>query len=39
VKLIKKYYEAIRKTKKDLTFSCMDKLGVLWDDKKRMEKF
>ena len=23
------------KTTKDLTFSYMDKLGVLWDDKKR----
>ena len=26
------------KTIKDLTFSYIDKLGVLWDDKKRMEK-
>jgi len=27
-------YRAMGKTIKDLTFSYMDKLGVLWDDKK-----
>ena len=28
----------MRKTIEDLTSSYMDKLGVLWDDKKRMEE-
>ena len=35
---IEKYYEEIGKIIKDLTFSYMDKQGVLWDDKKRMEE-
>ena len=35
---IEKDDEAMGKAIKDLTFSYMDKLGVLWDDKKRMEE-
>ena len=35
---IEKYYEEIGKIIKDLTFSYMDKLGLLWDDKKKNGK-
>ena len=32
---IEKYYEEIGKIIKDLTFSYLDKQGVLWDDRKK----
>ena len=32
---IEKYYEEIGKKIKNLTFSCMDKRGELWDDRKK----
>ena len=32
---IEKYYEEIGKIIKDLTFSYLDKRGVLWDDRKK----
>ena len=35
---IEKDDEAMGKAIKDLTFSYMDKLGVLWDDKKKNRK-
>ena len=35
---IEKDYEAMGKAIKDLTLSYMDKLGVLWDDKKKNRK-
>ena len=35
VEQIEKYYEAMGKTIKNLTFSYMDKQGELWDDKKK----
>ena len=35
---IEKDDEAMGKAKKDLTFSYMDKLDVLWDDEKKNRK-
>ena len=32
---IEKFYEEIRKIIKDLTFSYVDKQGLLWDDRKK----
>ena len=35
MKRIEKYYEEIGKIIKDLTFSYVDKQGVVWDDRKK----